>query len=40
MHISLFICYLNNIIPLIEYAHIEEIQIISQGSIISQDINL
>jgi hypothetical protein len=29
-----------NIIPLIEYAHIEEIQLISQGSIISQDINL
>jgi hypothetical protein len=33
-------CYLNTITPSIEYAHLEEIQLISQGSIMSQDINL
>jgi hypothetical protein len=33
----LFICYLTNIIPLFEYAQIEEIQIISKGSINSQN---
>jgi hypothetical protein len=35
MHISiLFICYLTNIIPLIEYAQLKENQMISKGSII------
>jgi hypothetical protein len=32
----LFICYLTNIIPLFDYARIEEIQIISKSSINSQ----
>jgi hypothetical protein len=31
---NLFICYLRNIIPLIEYAQRKENQIISKGSII------
>jgi hypothetical protein len=31
--LCLFICYLINIIPLFEYAQIEEIQLISKGSI-------
>jgi hypothetical protein len=30
----LFICYLTNLIPLIEYAQIKENQMISKGSII------
>jgi hypothetical protein len=34
MHISIFICYLTTIIPLIEYAQIKENQMISKGSII------
>jgi hypothetical protein len=33
----LFICYLTNIIPLIEYAQLKENQIISKGSINSQN---
>jgi hypothetical protein len=38
--LCLFICYLVNIIPLFEYAQIEEIQLIQRFHKFPQDINI